>query len=93
MELQHLTGELIARINTHLGAQTVQTLRFVQTVAAPPPPAAVKPPPPAVAEAAEAAVAGLPEGELRDALASLGRAVLAVRKPRRKASTSPAPLR
>jgi len=35
----------------------------------------------------------VPDGELREALASLGRAVLAVRKPHRKGSTSPAPLR
>jgi len=83
MELQHLAGELIARINTHLGTKTVQALRFVQTAAPPPPTSpATKEPHPAVAQAADAAVAGLPEGELRDALASLGRAVLAVREPR-----------
>ena len=31
MELQHLSGEVIARINAHLGSQAVATLRFVQT--------------------------------------------------------------
>ena len=31
MELQHLAGEVIARINTHLGSQVVTALRFVQT--------------------------------------------------------------
>ena len=31
MELQHLAGEVIARINAHLGSQAVATLRFVQT--------------------------------------------------------------
>ena len=78
MELQHLAGELIARINTHLGTKTVQALRFVQTAAPPPPTSpATKEPHPAVAQAADAAVAGLPEGELRDALGSLGRAGLA----------------
>jgi len=81
MELQHYATELIARINTHLGSTTVQALRFVQTTAvsasgARPPPA----PPPGVAEAAESAVAALPAGDLRSALASLGRAVLAQQK-------------
>jgi hypothetical protein len=78
MELQHYATELISRINTHLGSTTVRSLRFVQTTSvgprAPPP----APPPPAwVATAADTAVAGLPEGELRAALAALGRAVLA----------------
>ena len=31
MELQHLAGEVIARINAHLGSQVVTALRFVQT--------------------------------------------------------------
>ena len=31
MELQHLATEVIARINAHLGSQTVAALRFVQT--------------------------------------------------------------
>jgi hypothetical protein len=78
MELQHYATELISRINTHLGTATVGSLRFVQTTslvpqATPPPP----PAPPWVAAAAETAVAAVPEGELRAALASLGRAVLA----------------
>lgn len=78
MELQHYATELISRINTHLGATTVRSLRFVQTTlavpqATPPQP----PPPPWVATAAEAAVSALPEGELRAALAALGRSVLA----------------
>jgi hypothetical protein len=79
-ELQHLATELIARINAHLGLPTVQALRFVQTAA--PPPATLSPPAPritaAATKAAEAAVAGLPNGELRDALVALGRAVLTV---------------
>ena len=78
MELQHYATELISRINTHLGGTTVQALRFVQTTTAAPPAAAPPRPIPAgVAAAAETAVAGLPEGELRTALAALGRAVLA----------------
>jgi hypothetical protein len=82
MELQYLGGELIARINTHLGSQVVSGLRFVQTtgMAAPAPPPNAQPDP--VDQAvAEAAVAGLPEGELRAALAALGRAVLGRAKP------------
>jgi hypothetical protein len=75
MELQYLAPELIGRINAHLGSQAVTGLRFVQTAAsqAPPPPAR---PAPVDTSAAEAAVASLPPGELRDALAALGRAVL-----------------
>jgi hypothetical protein len=78
LELQHLSAELISRINTHAGSVIVSRLRFVQEGA---PPVAPLPPvrPQAVAEAREA-VAGLPEGDLRDALERLGRVVLG-RKP------------
>ena len=77
MELQHYAMELISRINTHLGTQTVRALRFVQTTSVSPP--AAQPPrpiPPEITAAAETAVATIPEGELRTALAALGRAVL-----------------
>jgi hypothetical protein len=75
MELQHLSGELIARINTTLGAGVVTTLRFVQT--APESPMAISPHPPSAQSLAraESAVESLPSGELRDALTALGRAV------------------
>lgn len=75
LELQHMTYELIARINAQLGTVTVKAIRFEQSLGEPPalPPQA--PPPPEVAEAAEAAVSSLPDGELRAALAALGRAV------------------
>jgi hypothetical protein len=76
MELQHLSSELINRINQYLGSQTVRRLRFVQTLTARPLPVA-KPRPSLAAEAAASqAVADLPEGPLRSALADLGRAVL-----------------
>jgi hypothetical protein len=80
MELQYMAVELIDRINTHLGSRVVHTLRFVQ--APPPPAAAARPGPPrhAVA-AAEAAVADLPAGELRNALVALGSVVLADDRP------------
>lgn len=78
MELQHLSRELISRINTHVGSQTVTALRFVQTQLPPRPQAApLSPPVPAVAESeAEKSVANYPDGELRRALVSLGRVVL-----------------
>jgi hypothetical protein len=75
MELQHLSGELIARINTALGARVVTALRFVQIAPDSPlvtPPRS--PSPQSLARAADA-VESLPPGPLRDALAALGRAV------------------
>jgi hypothetical protein len=75
MDLHYVGQELISRINAHLGGQSVTALRFTQAGMPPRPPAARKPPPEAAAEA-EAAVAQLPEGELRDALIALGRVVL-----------------
>jgi hypothetical protein len=85
MELRYLGSELIGRINTHLGGQVVKGLRFVQTIGAdaPAPPQQAQPDPTDQA-AAEAAVADLPEGELRAALAALGSALLA----RAKSSTA-----
>lgn len=77
LELQHLSDVLIARINSHLGRIAVSRLRFVQD---PPQPVAIVPrPPPQALLAAREAVAGLPEGPLREALEKLGRAVLAGR--------------
>jgi hypothetical protein len=72
LALQHLAPALIERINGHLGTQTVTRLRFVQ--AALPAPAAPPRPPPA--EAPMPDVAGLPPGELGDALRRLARAIL-----------------
>jgi hypothetical protein len=77
MELQHLSEQLMARINGHLGRVVVSRLRFVQDV--PPALPAARPPRPQAVAAARLAVAGLPEGELRDALESLGRVVLTER--------------
>ena len=79
VELQHLAAQLIERINTHLGGTAVQRLRFVQAMQSPVP---VRPPPKipvAATKAAQRAVADLPEGPLRDALAALGSAVIARR--------------
>jgi hypothetical protein len=76
MELQHLSTELVARINQYLGSQAVRRLRFVQTAVARTP-ARLRPRlPEGVEMAASEAVADLPDGPLRTALAALGRAVL-----------------
>jgi hypothetical protein len=94
MELAHLSDQLSARINGHVGRPTVTRLRFVQTL----PPALAQPlipaPPPQDVARAAAAVADLPDGPLKDALASLGALVLAgspAQKPTvRGPSTRPA---
>jgi hypothetical protein len=82
MELQYMTTELTARINAHLGSQVVNSLRFVQTTTLAPP---VTPPPvppdPAALALIDAAVAAMPQGELRTALAALGRAMVSRSKP------------
>jgi hypothetical protein len=76
MELQHLSGEVMARINTHLGSNTVKALRFVQTHELPNrSPALPRRTDPAKLAAVEVALGNLPEGDLRTALASLGRAL------------------
>lgn len=67
LELQHLAGQLIERINAHAGRVVVQRLRFVQDAVPAGPPAPVRGP-----NAAPVAVPGLPDGPLRDALAALG---------------------
>ncbi len=71
MELQHMSGELIARVNGHLGRAAVERLRFVQDALAAPQAAPVAQPP----GPPPAAVPGLPAGPLNDALARLGAAV------------------
>ncbi len=76
VELQHLSEQLIGRINAHLGQIAVTRLRFTQDLRQPPPPSP-KPPRPQATADASAAVAVLAPGDLRDALEALGRAVLA----------------
>ncbi|MBU6497529.1 MAG: DUF721 domain-containing protein [Rhodospirillales bacterium] len=77
VELQHLSPQIISRINAHLGQVAVTRLRFVQQA---PSSSANRPAvrTPAVA-AARAAVSALPAGDLRDALERLGQVVLARR--------------
>jgi hypothetical protein len=76
MELQHLSTELLGRINQYLGSQAVLRLRFVQIGGVP---ASARPRSrtmESVEAAAAESVAHLAEGPLRTALAALGRAVL-----------------
>jgi hypothetical protein len=82
MELQHMAIELMERINTHSGARTVRALRFVQIAPNAPFTQRVAPPQPRAEAAAQAAVAHLPPGELRDALAALGSLVLSPKRGR-----------
>jgi hypothetical protein len=72
MELQHLQGVLIERINAHAGGTVVETLRFVQDHITPRPlPVAVPP------RGAPEKIAELPDGPLADALAGLRQAIRA----------------
>lgn len=82
MELQHMAIELMQRINAHSGTQTVRALRFIQVAPTVRPIARPPTRPPVDTRKGEAAVAGLPPGELRDALAALGSLVLAPKRPR-----------
>jgi hypothetical protein len=78
LEMQHLAPQILERVNAHLSNGAAVRLRLVQRTsarAAVPPPA--RPIPKRAQEQAEAAVATLPDGPLRDALRSLGEAVLA----------------
>lgn len=90
MNLHYVGVELINRINTHCGGQPVQSLRFTQAGMPRTAGALASSPPEAVREA-EAAVAGLPDSPLKDALASLGRVVIGRTKhaktPSRRPST------
>ncbi len=76
MELQHLSVELIDRINQYFGKSTVRRLRMVQTMPASLSIRPIRRSSPQVEQAADMAVGNLPEGPLRSALAALGRAVL-----------------
>lgn len=83
LELQHLAPQLIERINAHLGPGAVARLRFVQSAPgfaepqAPPPLPPRRAPDPQALARMEAALAEVPEGPLREAMARLGRAIAA----------------
>lgn len=71
LELQHLSEQLMARVNGHVGRVIVERLRFVQDVL----PAPAPPPPPKRRRAKQVGISGLAPGPLHDALLALGRAV------------------
>jgi hypothetical protein len=71
MELQHLSGTLIERINVHAGRKLVERLRFVQE------PVAARPPVLPRVKLAPEPIPGLPPGDLNDALARLRAAIRA----------------
>ena len=75
MDLHYMGVEVINRINTHLGGRPVHSLKFTQAGMPRKPAVRAAKPPEAIKEA-EAAVADLPDGELKDALAALGRVVI-----------------
>ena len=75
MDLHYMGIEVINRINTHLGGQPVHSLKFTQA-GMPRKPASVRPSPPEAILEADAAVAELPDGDLKSALAALGRVVI-----------------
>jgi hypothetical protein len=75
MDLHYMGVEVIKRINTHLGGQPVHSLKFTQAGMPPRSPPTRPSPPEAILEA-EAAVADLPDGDLKSALAALGRVVI-----------------
>lgn len=85
LELQHLAPQLIERINAHLGSGAVARLKFVQSAPglaefqAPAPLPPLRPPDPQALQRIDAALAKLPEGPLREAMARLGRAIAARR--------------
>jgi hypothetical protein len=82
MELQHLSGELIARINTILGYGVVSALRFIQIPPEIPAPLPLHAPSPQSQARAESAVGVMPGEGLQVALIALGRAVFgAAEKP------------
>ena len=71
LELQHLSEQVLARVNSHLGRVVVRRLRFVQDPS--PPPAAPAAVPPRAMQRIE--LPGIPPGPLHDALVALGRRV------------------
>ncbi|MGO9674637.1 MAG: DUF721 domain-containing protein [Methylocella sp.] len=83
LELQHLAGAVIARVNAHLGWRCVDRLVLKQGPVEPRPPARrpPAPPDPAILQAAEAAVGQIDNEALRAALTRLGANVLSQPRP------------
>lgn len=74
LELQHLSDQLLARVNGHLGRMVVERLRFVQD-----PIAVAKPLPVASRKASKAVeLPGIAPGPLHDALSALAQRLASV---------------
>jgi len=71
LELQHLSDQVLARVNGHLGRKVVERLKFVQNPIKP----SEAPPLRPCRTAAPVEVPGIPPGPLHDALAALGRRI------------------
>lgn len=71
MELQHMCGQVMERVNRHMGRILVERLRFVQDPTPPAPPLV----PPVRRAVALVPVPGIAPGPLRDALSALGQVV------------------
>ncbi len=71
LELQHLSDQVLARVNGHLGRKVVERLRFVQN----PTPPSLSPPHRPRCPAPPIEVPGIPPGPLHDALAALARCI------------------
>ena len=81
LEVQHMSGQLIERVNAYFGHRAIEDIRLVQGVISQPPlrPTIPKPDPVTVAEV-EARVATVKDPELRAALARLGARVAMTRR-------------
>ncbi|MCV0395699.1 MAG: DciA family protein [Rhizobiaceae bacterium] len=85
LHLQHETGELIARVNAFLGYPAIGRVRIVQKPVEPAGPVHVAPPTATEEETRRVAetVADVEDEGLREALARLGRSVMAEKRRRR----------
>jgi hypothetical protein len=77
IEIQHAAPQIVERINTYFGFPAVRQLRLLQMPLRPPAPPAPRPRPlgPDEEAALAARVTGVADGELREALLALGRAL------------------
>lgn len=71
LELQHLSEEVLARVNSHMGRIVVRRLRFIQDPAPLPAPAPSAPP----RDMPRIELPGIPPGPLHDALLALGQRI------------------
>jgi len=81
LELQHMSGLVIERVNGYFGHKFIEEVRLVQgTIAQPPIPRAPPAPDPAIAKRMAGRVAAVKDPELRAALARLGARVTTSRR-------------